>query len=315
MRVEFAEVKRAANGNWRNILTSLGVPAESLINRHGPCPGCGGTDRFRFDDKSGDGTYICSQSDKVSGDGFTLLSHVFGWSVAESLKQVSAQLGGFEVREARPMPAPIAKPKRDRLSGEWQEYWDALGPIAGIGRDYLESRLCALPPRDGDLRYDPAARHPSGHVGGCLVALITDILTQAPISLHRTWINADGTKPAVDKPRLLLGDSHRKSGGVVRLWPDDAVCWSLGLGEGVETALSLAHCFKPVWAAIDAGNLSQFPLLPYVESLTIAADYDPAGEKAAQACADRWLDDGRNVQIFKSARESQDANDFILEAH
>ena len=43
-------VKGRAQGAWPAILTGLGLEARYLRNRHGPCPACGGTDRFRFDD-------------------------------------------------------------------------------------------------------------------------------------------------------------------------------------------------------------------------------------------------------------------------
>jgi putative DNA primase/helicase len=45
---------------WLDILTGLGVPAKFLRNKHGPCPMCGGKDRFRFDDKDGKGTFFCN---------------------------------------------------------------------------------------------------------------------------------------------------------------------------------------------------------------------------------------------------------------
>ena len=48
-------LKDRARGRWPGILTALGVPAKALRNRHGPCPVCGGKDRFRFDDKGGAG--------------------------------------------------------------------------------------------------------------------------------------------------------------------------------------------------------------------------------------------------------------------
>src|SRR5690348_13963485 len=50
-----------ARGRWREILPCLGVETRYLTNKHGPCPLCGGKDRFRFDDKNGDGTYYCNQ--------------------------------------------------------------------------------------------------------------------------------------------------------------------------------------------------------------------------------------------------------------
>ena len=45
-----------ASGRWHGILTALGVPQEFLTGKHGPCPICGGKDRFRFDNKNGRGT-------------------------------------------------------------------------------------------------------------------------------------------------------------------------------------------------------------------------------------------------------------------
>ena len=73
----FHEVGEKARGNWHYILTFLGIHQSALINKHGACPGCGGKDRFRYDNKDGAGTFICSQgTGKIaSGDGFELLIH------------------------------------------------------------------------------------------------------------------------------------------------------------------------------------------------------------------------------------------------
>ena len=74
----FDSVKRKARNRWGEILVSAGVDAKALKDSHGPCPGCKGKDRFRFDNKDGNGTFICSQGsgDTLSGDGFELLQHV-----------------------------------------------------------------------------------------------------------------------------------------------------------------------------------------------------------------------------------------------
>ena len=62
----FAEVKQQANGKWPDILATLGVPV-SANGKHGPCPGCGGKDRFRFDNKDGDGTAQLGMFWRVNG--------------------------------------------------------------------------------------------------------------------------------------------------------------------------------------------------------------------------------------------------------
>jgi len=138
-------------------------------------------------------------------------------------------------------------------------------------------------------------------------------VSREPLTLHRTWICANGDKAACDPPRMLLGN-HRKAGGVIRLWPDDAVTTGLGIAEGIETALSLAHGFTPVWACIDAGNLAAFPVLEGIESLVIAADHDEAGISAANACATRWTDAGREVRIVMPDQAKTDLNDLARAA-
>jgi putative DNA primase/helicase len=214
-----------------------------------------------------------------------------GWSASSPLQ--------------RPASAPVRQQEFDRktretLAPQWFTYWQSLSPVRNISRAYLEARACALPPSDGDLRFDPAARHPSGYAGPCLVALVTDVLSAVPISLHRTWVNADGTKADVDPPRMLLG-GHRKAGGVIRLWPDEALTHGLAVAEGIETALSLARVIHPVWALIDAGNLAKFPLLPAIDALTIAVDADLAGERAAESCGERWALADREVTLVEAS--------------
>lgn len=220
-----------------------------------------------------------------------------------------------EPRPARPVPAPrVVAPEPEQhqlLSPYGLRLWASSLSLAGtIGARYLAARGCVLPPEDGDLRFLPAHKHPLGeHVGPALLALVTDIETREPISLHQTWIRPDGTKPD-DLPgpaRLLLG-RHRKAGGVIRLWPDEAVTHGLGVGEGIESCLSLAHAFTPVWSLIDAGNLAALPVLPGIEALAIAQDNDPAGRRSAQALAERWAAAGAEVAIVAAANDGDDLN-------
>ena len=58
--------------------------------------------------------------------------------------------------------------------------------------------------------------------------------------------------------------------------------------------------WSPVWAACSAGGIARFPVLPGVEALTIFADNDDggAGTRAAEACARRWAEAGREARIF-----------------
>ena len=202
---------------------------------------------------------------------------------------------------------PVGSARHEVLSEYGHQVWNACRAVAGEAAAYLAARSCVIPPADGDLRWHPALPHrPSGMLGPALVALVTDAATRQPLTLHRTWVRADGTKAPLDPPRMLLGN-HRKAGGVVRLWPDEAVATGLGIAEGIETALSLAHAYRPVWSLIDAGNLADFQVLAGVEALLIAADNDEAGMRAAAQCGRRWAATGVEVRLTRQL--ANDIND------
>ncbi len=223
---------------------------------------------------------------------------------------------GAQRYPAHPRAVKVSEPKRDKqltLASHWRDLWGTLAPISGSAAAYLKARGCALPPEDGDLKCTESLRHPSGYTGAALIALVTDAITGEPITLHRTWVKSNGEKADLDAPRLLLG-RHRKAGGVIRLWPDEAVTTGLAIAEGIETALTAAVAYKPVWSVIDAGNLAQFPVLNGIESLLIAADHDSAGTDAAEQCAERWYRSGREVRIAQSPIPGEDLNDFARRA-
>lgn len=208
-------------------------------------------------------------------------------------------------------PAPAVLPERPAAFPA--RLWRSCRPIlpGTVAADYLQHRACALPHPEGDLRWHPELHHPSGHAGPGLVALVTDAVTAEPLTVHRTWVAADGTgKAAIDKPRLLW-PGLPKAGGVVRLWPDPEVITGLCLGEGLETVLTAALGFGHAWSAIDAGNLAVLPVLDGIESLTIVADHDEPGIKAADALGQRWLAAGREVRVWCSDRCDEDLNDVV----
>ncbi|WON75153.1 toprim domain-containing protein [Nitrosospira sp. Is2] len=197
------------------------------------------------------------------------------------------------------------------MSEYGQELFAQTQPLSGPALDYLYARQCVVPPEDSHLRYHPALRHPRGYVGPALIALVTDAATNLPLTLHRTWIKSNGSKADVDPPRLLL-QGHRKAGGVIRLWSDQEVTMGLGVCEGIETSLSLAHGFTPVWSMVDAGNLASFPALPGIEALLIGADNDAAGTKAARQCATCWTKAGKLVRVLVP-QDRGDLNDLAME--
>ena len=272
-------------------LTSINDAEHSAPGHYrAPCPEC---DRGTTDDALG----ITVES------GGRYVWHCFrcGWAGAS----------GVTTSNPEPRAQATHKAHHEGLS-EWAAaLWASTREIDGAARAYLEGRACVCPPTDGDLRWHPNLKHfPTSYTGPALVALVTDAITCKPISLHRTWIRADGKKADV-KPARMLIKGHRVKGGLIRLWPDEAVTHGLAVGEGIETMLSLAHAYTPVWSCIDASNLAAFPLLNGIESLVIAADGDAPGRQAAGACAARWRRAGRQAAIVDPGNDRDWNNEAV----
>ncbi|MGL5489985.1 MAG: primase-helicase zinc-binding domain-containing protein, partial [Shewanella sp.] len=85
-----SDVAAAACGHWPELLANLGVTVPPR-KQHGPCPACGGKDRFRLDDKGGRGTWICSQCG--AGDGLDLIRRVTGKLPKDAAELVAGVLG------------------------------------------------------------------------------------------------------------------------------------------------------------------------------------------------------------------------------
>jgi Zinc-binding domain of primase-helicase len=107
MSSSIGRTSETAHGRWREILPVLGVPIAALNGKHQACPACGGKDRFRFDDRHGDGDYLCNQCG--AGKGISLLMKVNGWSYADAAKRVDELIGKVPPKAVRNAPAS-AKP-------------------------------------------------------------------------------------------------------------------------------------------------------------------------------------------------------------
>ena len=95
--LDFKQAKLLARGRWPEIFNQLGYTLSTTApHEHVACPMCGGSDRFRFDNENGDGSFICSQGtgEPIAGDGFTLLEHG-GKSAAEALQAVTHALSAM----------------------------------------------------------------------------------------------------------------------------------------------------------------------------------------------------------------------------
>jgi len=138
-----------------------------------------------------------------------------------------------------------------------------------------------------------------------MIAEVCSATTNEFLGVHRTFIKSDGSgKAEVQPQRMALGCL---GGGVIKVSVDEDVTIGIGVCEGVEDAIAVINSgWRPVWCCISAGNLGRFPLLPGIESLTVFADADQAGIKAARCAVRRWRQAGWEARVVVPMR----AKDF-----
>lgn len=282
-----------AVGRWPGILTALGIDQKHLQNRHGPCPACGGSDRFRFDDKEGRGTWFCSHCG--SGDGFKLLQILKGWSFRDAAKEVDTILGtvpagpiAAERTEASKVRALLRVWSEGRAVENGDPVWKYLSRRTGI--DVVPTSIRFHP----SLRYTDENGKEAGHFPAMLARLTYP--DGAGASIHRTYLTEAGEKAPVSQPKKIMPGKPLNR-AAVRL---SEVSSYLGIAEGIETALAASIRFRaPVWAATTAGLLADWVPPAGVERVLIAGDNDGSftGQEAAYSLARRLNRDGYQVEV------------------
>ncbi len=285
--VRMREFIDAATGKWSEILKRYGVNETALTGRHGPCPICGGADRFRFDNKGGTGSWFCSHCG--AGFGLALLERVTGRPKADLMAEVAAMVGTLPA--ASWTPAPDMRKRIAWVTANLVSVHQVPEVMA-----YLRGR--GLRP-SSDLFAVPKVRYyDQGKLIGEFPAMVARYYSPSGdlLTYHLTHVQG-GRKAEVPSPRKLLTPLGSLPGGSLRL---TRVYPSLGLAEGVETALAVMRDFGiPCWAAANAGMMEKFQPPEGVTALTVYADNDKSftGQRAAFALAHRLANQGIAVDV------------------
>ena len=270
--------KERARGKWRGILSAFGIDTKFLSGKHCPCPFCEGTDRFRWDNAGGNGTFICSQCG--AGDGFEMLKRWKGWDFRTAAAEIDKVTG--HVR-AEPAPKGIDPHKAAELM---TRLWDSAVPLGDdpaarylSGRGVLPGRLPIC------LRFHADCPVPGGARLPAMLARVQDADGHG-VNIHRTFLGPNG-KADIPNPRAMM-PGELPDGCAVRLYPVHGE--RLGIAEGIETAIAAAKRFNmPVWAALNSAMLAKWQPPAGVTSVVVFGDNDPAfgGQAAAFALAQR----------------------------
>lgn len=249
----------------------------------GPCPQCGGDDRFAINTRKG--VFGCRRCG-AKGGGIDLVMFVLGLDFPGALTWLCGPATGISAEERQARSAR-ARANADRKAAEAERYrakaisdarrvWtEGRAPEGTPVRDYLTLR--GIKPELFDrlpvcLRYHPdlplmvqiEGEWQQLHRGPAMLAAV-----QGPddrfCAVHRTWIDLDQPKgkPVLLHPvtgkgvpaKKLLGS---KKGGTIRLAAGEGD--TLIMGEGIETTLSsrIADMVPGAtyWAGVDLGNMA-----------------------------------------------------------
>lgn len=273
MKMNVTETVKQACGHWPRILPALGVKV--IKNRHQACPVCGGSDRFRFDDKEGRGTWFCNQCG--AGDGLKLVEKVFGVSALEAAGKVSALTGSLPPVVPAEAAAAEAETGAGRkaavtLAAKLMEKTRTATGNAYLTRKGLPGHECVM----------LAATHKTGGVTYSAGDLAVPLYDESGSLVNLQLINADGIKRTL-KGGAVKGCCHTLEGkeqAGKRMW----------IAEGYAAALTVHHLTgETVMVALSSVNLlslaSQARQKHPACQIVLAADRDMNGEGQTKAAA------------------------------
>jgi putative DNA primase/helicase len=184
----------------------------------GPCPGCGGTDRFSINTRKQ--LFNC-RGCGAKGDVIALSMHAGGATFAQTVAALSGEAQAA-IRALPPRPRnPDPDEDADRNSRSALRIWDAARSIRGtLAEHYLvrvrDVDIDQILELDDVLRFEANCPFVGDNRLPCLIALVRDIVTDAPKAIQRTALGPAGRE--ID--RRSLGQTK---GGAIKLWEDAEV--------------------------------------------------------------------------------------------
>lgn len=250
------------------------------------------------------------------GEGGKLLVKCFvgcdGREILKTLREMGLLDGSAPSRHVP--PATPIKDRMDLLDRLWGE--SKRIEAGGSGARYLAGRGIILSKWPSDIQEHPSLAvyedgEPTGHRFPALIAVIRNGEGR-PAGLHITFLKEDGGgKAPIENPRRIIGIREGSTrGGCIRLMEPRS--GQIGLGEGLESTLSASILTGiPGWSALTAGGIERAVLPPEIRHVTIFADRDKTGLKAAALACDRFRREGREAEILAPNEDKADFNDIL----
>ena len=290
-------------GKWPQIFAYYNLPPVNARNHYkGECPICSGKGKLRVDDRDGSGSWICVCG---SGDGWSMLTNTTGKDFRTLAKEIDQAFGNTFDGEYQ------APKVNDRLSTAVSRFRH-IGKVQGTDAEtYLNSRgITQLP--TGGVKFSPTEQHTDeNRKYQAMYAIASNEYGEA-IQRHLTYLDG-AKKAAIERNKKMLSLQEYSGSIAVKLFQAKS---TLGIAEGIETALSAHQLYKlPVWSALNATLMKKFKAPSGVDTLVIFADNDKNGTglNAAFECGNKNLLSNNDVnRVLIKWPELPDFNDMLL---
>jgi putative DNA primase/helicase len=295
---------------------------------------CGGTDRFRFSNKDGRGTWVCRgcgpQDRNGGGDGFHLVMAFKGdITFAEAAKLIEGVVGSAQQNYRSDDWRKQSDAEKDAVGWLWK---NEARPLDGfdLASQYLMGRGIETVPSPNAVRFAPQIfdRDHRANTRTCRAALLSRFVAHddSCCAHHMTFLSPFGGKAEIERPKRFPLGAKVQMGGAVRLC--DAA-EEMGIATGTETSLSIPELLKrdyalfdgvprglPVWATLTDVALYKFEPPAICRRLHVFGDSDPSfsGQKVAYELAYRLMHRSNPVEIVVHLPPGWfDWNDALIE--
>jgi hypothetical protein len=301
--------------NADDIARAKATPIESIVGHLklkrkrsglvGPCPSCGGTDRFAI--SIGKQLFNC-RGCGAKGDVIALAMLIYDCGFRDAV----LTLIGAVISQPRPAPPTSTQKEQDeayarqqRRKAQW--LWGRSSrAVDSPAEHYLAARGigCRLPrtlrflPADNDYPLTMIAAFGFAHE---VEPGVVDIHDDAVLGVHLTRLLPDGSdRERGDEAKIIIGVDFVAP--IVLAPPNDLM--GISIAEGIEKGLAIqAVTGLGVWVAGNAGRMPALAdVVPdYVKCVTIVVDGDDAGRRHSTDLATRLAAHGFEVLMREAS--------------
>jgi putative DNA primase/helicase len=293
-------------------LERRGIKLHGRIERSGPCPRCGGRDRFSINVKKQ--VWNCRGCD-IGGGVISLVQHI---DQTDFTTAVQSLTGGRSPSPSPSAPSPSTPaPSRSSAGKDYESeqhrkaawLWQQRKPLAGSPAErYLREVRgidCRLPATLAYLAATKLGHHPAviaayGMPDEPEPGMLTE--PRDVDAVHLILLKSDGAAKAdVRLNKVTIGSPAGLP--IILAPPNDLL--GLVIAEGIEDALSLHQTTG--LGAFAVGGASFMPAVAhavpaYVECVTIAVDDDDSGRRHAAELAARLAERPLQIEFLEIGR-------------